>query len=62
MLMLYTAAFTGTPNGALLTHSGVLTQALLMANLQRIDADYRYLNSRAAVPRRHVHDHAGNAA
>lgn len=43
-LMLYTAAFTGTPNGALLTHSGLLTQALLMANLQRIDADYRYLN------------------
>ncbi|MGI9578939.1 MAG: AMP-binding protein, partial [Microthrixaceae bacterium] len=44
VLMLYTAAFTGKPNGALLTHSGVLTQALLMANLQRIDADYRYLN------------------
>ncbi len=44
VLMLYTAAFTGTPNGALLTHSGVLVQALMMANLQRIDPDYRYLN------------------
>jgi acyl-CoA synthetase (AMP-forming)/AMP-acid ligase II len=44
VLMLYTAAFTGPPNGALLTHSGVLTQSLLMANLQRIDAEYRYLN------------------
>ena len=44
VLMLYTAAFSGRPKGALLTHSGVLTQALLMANLQRIDSDYRYLN------------------
>ncbi len=45
VLMLYTAAFLGTPNGALLSHDAVLTQSLLMANLQRIDADYRYLNS-----------------
>jgi len=44
-LMLYTAAFTGTPNGALLSHNAVIIQALMMANLQRIDADYRYLNS-----------------
>ncbi len=44
VLMLYTAAFTGTPNGALLTHSGLLVQSLMMANLQRIDAEYRYLN------------------
>ena len=45
VLMLYTAAFTGTPNGALLSHHAVLVQSLMMANLQRIDADYRYLNS-----------------
>lgn len=44
VLMLYTAAFTGTPNGALLSHSAVLAQSLMMANLQRIDAGYRYLN------------------
>lgn len=44
VLMLYTAAFTGVPNGALLSHSAVLVQALMMANLQRIDPDYRYLN------------------
>lgn len=45
VLMLYTAAFTGTPNGALLSHvRPVPAQALMMANLQRIDADYRYLN------------------
>jgi long-chain acyl-CoA synthetase len=43
--MLYTAAFTGRPSGALLSHDAVLTQALMMAMLQEIDADYRYLNS-----------------
>ena len=45
VLMLYTAAFTGTPNGALLSHHAVLIQSLMMASLQRIDAGYRYLNS-----------------
>lgn len=45
VLMLYTAAFTGRPSGALLSHHAVLVQSLIMANLQRIDADYRYLNS-----------------
>jgi acyl-CoA synthetase (AMP-forming)/AMP-acid ligase II len=45
VLMLYTAAFTGTPNGALLSHDAVLIQSLIMANLQRIDAGYTYLNS-----------------
>jgi long-chain acyl-CoA synthetase len=44
VLMLYTAAFTGTPHGTLLSHSAVLVQALMMANLQRIDPTYRYLN------------------
>ena len=43
--MLYTAAFLGTPNGALLSHQAVLVQSLMMANLQRIDASYTYLNS-----------------
>lgn len=45
VLMLYTAAFLGTPNGALLSHQAVLVQSLMMANLQRIDAGYSYLNS-----------------
>jgi long-chain acyl-CoA synthetase len=44
VLMLYTAAFTGTPNGALLSQTAVLTQSLIMANLQRVDAGYTYLN------------------
>jgi long-chain acyl-CoA synthetase len=45
VLMLYTAAFTGTPNGAMLSHDAVLLQSLMMANLQRIDPTYVYLNS-----------------
>ncbi len=44
-LQIYTAAFTGTPNGALLSHTAVVVQNLLMANLQRIDAGYVYLNA-----------------
>jgi long-chain acyl-CoA synthetase len=45
VLMLYTAAFTGTPNGALLSHWAVLVQDLVMGNLQRVDSSYVYLNS-----------------
>ncbi|MBA3654382.1 MAG: AMP-binding protein [Actinobacteria bacterium] len=45
VLQIYTAAFTGTPNGALLSHTAVVIQDLLMANLQRVDADYVYLNA-----------------
>ncbi len=43
-LMLYTAAFTGTPNGALLSQQAIINQSLIMANLQRVDAGYTYLN------------------
>jgi long-chain acyl-CoA synthetase len=45
LLMLYTAAFTGKPNGALLSHWAVLVQNLVMGNLQRVDSSYVYLNS-----------------
>lgn len=45
VLMLYTAAFTGTPSGALLSHWAVLVQDLVMGNLQRVDSSYVYLNS-----------------
>jgi long-chain acyl-CoA synthetase len=44
-LQIYTAAFTGSPNGALLSHTAVIVQDLVMANLQRIDAGYTYLNA-----------------
>jgi long-chain acyl-CoA synthetase len=45
VLQLYTAAFSGRPNGALLSHWAVLVQDLVMGNLQQIDSDYVYLNS-----------------
>jgi len=44
-LMMYTAAFTGRPNGALLSHTTIWAQSLVMAMLQQINADYVYLNS-----------------
>ena len=45
VLQMYTAAFTGRPNGALLTHTGLLTQDLVMGMLQEITGDYVFLNS-----------------
>jgi long-chain acyl-CoA synthetase len=45
VLVLYTAAFSGRPRGALLSHWAVLVQNLVMGNLQRIDSSYVYLNS-----------------
>ena len=45
VLQLYTAAFTGRPNGALMSHTAVIFQDLIMANLQEIGSDYVYLNS-----------------
>src|SRR5947209_14078044 len=45
VLQLYTAAFTGRPNGAQLSHTAIVTQDLIMAMLQEITSEYRYLNS-----------------
>ncbi len=45
VLQMYTAAFSGRPNGALLSHTAIIVQALMMARLQEIDWDYVYLNS-----------------
>lgn len=45
VLMMYTAAFGGRPNGALLSHRAVLTQNLMMAMLQELTSEYVYLNS-----------------
>ncbi len=44
VLMMYTAAFTGRPNGALLSHTAVLVQDLVMGMMQEITNDYVYLN------------------
>src|SRR5438552_4124614 len=43
-LQLYTAAFTGTPNGAQLSHTAIVVQDLVMGMLQEITSEYRYLN------------------
>src|SRR5439155_1593245 len=51
VLQMYTAAFSGRPNGALLSHTAIIVQALMMARLQEIDWAYVYLNS---GPRFHV--------
>lgn len=45
VLMMYTAAFGGRPRGALLSHAGLLHQALAVALVQRVTPDYTYLNS-----------------
>jgi acyl-CoA synthetase (AMP-forming)/AMP-acid ligase II len=45
LLMMYTAAFAGRPNGALLSHTAMIDQALVMGMMQEITSDYVYLNS-----------------
>jgi acyl-CoA synthetase (AMP-forming)/AMP-acid ligase II len=44
LLLIYTAAFTGRPNGAMLSHTALITQGIVMARLSDIDVDYVYLN------------------
>jgi acyl-CoA synthetase (AMP-forming)/AMP-acid ligase II len=44
LLMMYTAAFSGRPNGAMLSHTALITQGIVMARLADIDLDYVYLN------------------
>jgi long-chain acyl-CoA synthetase len=45
VLEMYTAAFTGRPNGALLSHQAILTQNLVIAKITEVDADSVFLNS-----------------
>jgi len=45
VLLMYTAAFEGRPNAAMLSHTALVTQSLVMANVQRVDADYVFCNS-----------------
>ncbi len=44
LLLIYTAAFTGRPNGAMLSHTALITQGIVMGRLSDIDVDYVYLN------------------
>ncbi len=45
VLQLYTGAFGGTPNGALISHRAILAQGLTMAMVQRVTDQTVYLNS-----------------
>ena len=62
VLMLYTAAFLGTPNGAMLSHHAVLTQSLMMAQPPADRPRLRVPELGPAVPRRHLHDDARHPA
>src|SRR5256886_6210493 len=44
LLLIYTAAFSGRPNGAMLSHTALIAQGVVMGRLSDIDADYVYLN------------------
>jgi acyl-CoA synthetase (AMP-forming)/AMP-acid ligase II len=44
VLMLYTAAFAGKPNGALLSHTAIMAQNTTFAAVRDIDARATYLN------------------
>ncbi len=45
LLQMYTAAFLGTPNGAMLSHNAIIGQDLVMAMMQGLDSQAVYLNS-----------------
>jgi acyl-CoA synthetase (AMP-forming)/AMP-acid ligase II len=45
LLLVYTAAFDGRPNAAMLPHRALVAQGLLMAPMQGIDDSYVFLNS-----------------
>jgi len=45
LLLIYTAAFEGRPNAAMLSSRALIAQGLLMAPWSGIDADYVFLNS-----------------
>jgi long-chain acyl-CoA synthetase len=45
VLVVYTAAWDGKPNGSLITHTNLLAHSLVMAFVQDIDDRYVFLNS-----------------
>ena len=45
LLVVYTAAFGGRPNGAMLSHIALISQGLVMGRAAEVEADYVYLNS-----------------
>lgn len=45
LLIIYTAAFGGRPNGAMLSHTALIGQGLVMGRLAEVTSEYVYLNS-----------------
>jgi long-chain acyl-CoA synthetase len=45
LLVIYTAAFEGRPNGAMLSHTALIAQGLVLGNMAAIDESSVYLNS-----------------
>lgn len=45
LLVIYTAAFAGRPNGAMLAHTALIAQSLVLGDLAGIDETSVYLNS-----------------
>jgi acyl-CoA synthetase (AMP-forming)/AMP-acid ligase II len=45
VLVIYTAAFGGRPNGAMLNHTNLITQGLVLADVTAVDDRACYLNS-----------------
>ena len=62
VLAVYTAAFEGRPNAALLSHSALIFQSLLSAHGQAINDRSRHLVSRSDVSRRRTSGGFGNTA
>jgi acyl-CoA synthetase (AMP-forming)/AMP-acid ligase II len=44
VMLMYTAAFSGRPNAAMLSHTALVGQSLIMGRLAEIDSGYVYLN------------------
>lgn len=45
LMQIYTAAFAGAPQGALLSHRAILSQSLVLGMLQDLDSNQVFLNS-----------------
>lgn len=45
VLLMYTAAFDGRPNGAMLSHRSLIAHALVMTDVRQIDDTFRFLTT-----------------
>ena len=59
-LIIYTAAFGGRPNGAMLSQTAIAWQDLALIDIQDLTRRHRVPQLGAAVPRRHADGHDGD--